>query len=956
MKSRSRPWVWLVKRVKASMAPAHGSLTRPRVLRAPRVPREVGPDAGGAESLGQRGGQAGRASRSATSRASGRDRKLWLLRRRQAAGQVSETPASALRCKRFPRALGLPPRPGSPRGAPRGPSPGLRQFPGPQEPQVGSEWSSSVSEPFPAPPSVMSSPDGSRAQKMRLPLFTQKGQLEVPTPSEKDWSKDDEEGYVFKDPHQGLDSLPQPYRMINKLVNLLFDRAWEIIEERDSLREVELSRIRPTLYPPVLESKLSKRPRCIAVSQDYVFIAGAKGFSIYNLHDARQIYVYEKFKVEVMSIWATDLGNETLMAPVDETGVVRLFYLCKDGLFFIKTINEVDDTSKQTICVRMDISHGGDFAAFLIQGKTNRGRAGDTWLDVYKLPKESWTKEVEHPQLAVNPKKKTKQPQMDVSICYLGEVKLSLPVQIMKIKPPKPITGSPFKSPLEVFAKIEGCYGLGSGQNHIIKDSQWEQQTAIFNATYRKYLDGEWEEEPLSMATFHFLFPSCLTVMPTEVKSPPGVASVLGVHWTGRHNFFLYSLNRTLKDKVDPEGVWPCAAPIAASQLSDCSSYLVLACEDGVLTLWDLAEGEPHPCPAPGCISGDRDSRSPEFLLFFKAPRMSFNRHTEHNDCLLGSSLFLRGVPAKDSLPEILLSPRRAERYPEGPVKSQMSCVVLCTDTSLHLVTATGTQGPTVSVLVERPVKHPEEALCAVAPVPALPGMVGSSCLSRLLLSAEAIGAGARSSVGMADESPGSCSRTWARPLPGAGSEAACPGTRRFCCPCFLPCSRAPRWGEGPVENPAPIPLPQVLTFARNSSVRLLDVARLHVVCAFAPPEPYHLAVPWKPVFAVSLHHPFFLLRGDHPDGDSDTPSSVFYFDFDSCSLLENVSKSCFIPQADLNDLNAAGFPQALPLERRCENVLQKRFQKLENKVKEQEHWTRLRRYSLLLQRENVRK
>lgn len=57
--------------------------------------------------------------------------------------------------------------------------------------------------------------------------------------------------------------------------------------------------------------------------------------------------------------------------------------------------------------------------------------------------------------------------------------------------------GSPFKSPLEVFAKIEGCYGLGSGQNHIIKDSQWEQQTAIFNATYRKYLDGEWEEEPL---------------------------------------------------------------------------------------------------------------------------------------------------------------------------------------------------------------------------------------------------------------------------------------------------------------------------------------------------------------------------------------------------------------------------------------------------------------------------
>lgn len=40
--------------------------------------------------------------------------------------------------------------------------------------------------------------------------------------------------------------------------------------------------------------------------------------------------------------------------------------------------------------------------------------------------------------------------------------------------------------------------------------------------------------------------------------------------------------------------------------------------------------------------------------------------------------------------------------YPKTPVKSQMSCVVLCTDASLYLVSAKGTQGPTVRVLVER--------------------------------------------------------------------------------------------------------------------------------------------------------------------------------------------------------------------------------------------------------------
>lgn len=100
---------------------------------------------------------------------------------------------------------------------------------------------------------------------MRLPIFTHKERLEVPSPTEKDWSKDDEEDYVFKDPDQELDSLPQPYRMINKLVNLLFDRSWEIIEERDRLREAEVSRIQPTTYPPVFESKVWSRDPCFSV-------------------------------------------------------------------------------------------------------------------------------------------------------------------------------------------------------------------------------------------------------------------------------------------------------------------------------------------------------------------------------------------------------------------------------------------------------------------------------------------------------------------------------------------------------------------------------------------------------------------------------------------------------------------------------------------------------------------
>ncbi|XP_011803697.1 PREDICTED: WD repeat-containing protein 93 isoform X2 [Colobus angolensis palliatus] len=658
----------------------------------------------------------------------------------------------------------------------------------------------------------MSFPRGSQTQKIRHPIGTRKGPLEVPPPTEKDWPKEDEEDHVLVDPNEELDSLPQPYRMINKLVNLLFDQSWEIIEERNALREAESSQIQPTVFPPLGEIQLNKMPNCMAVSQDYVFIGGAKGFTIYNLYNAKQIYAWEKLKVDVTSIWATDLGNEILIAPVDEMGIVRLFYFYKEGLYLVKAINEVDDTSKQTTCIKMEVSQGGDFAAFLLQG------AGDIWLDVYKLPKETWLKKVENPQLTSNPKKKVRQLQlntlglisadqleMDTNACFKGDIKLSLPVYIMKIKPPKAVTGTPFKSPLEVFAKIKDCYGLGSGQNHFIKDSQWEQQAEIFQASYKKYLDGEWEEEPLSTATFYFLLPSCLFAMPTEVKGPTGMTCVLGIHWTRSHNFFLYSLNRTLKDKADPEGVWPCAAPIAVSQLSCSSSYLVLACEDGVLTLWDLAKGQ--------------------------------------------------------------------NMYPEGPVKSQMKCVVLCTDASLHLLEASGTQGPTISVLVERPVKHLDKTICAVAPVPALPGMV--------------------------------------------------------------------------------------LIFSKNGSVCLMDVAKREIICAFAPPGAFPLEVPWKPMFAVSPDHPCFLLRGDYSHETESTDDagiqySVFYFNFEACPLLESISKNCIIPQRDLDNM---AFPQALSLEKRCERFLQKSYRKLEkNPEKEQEHWARLQRYSLLLQKESFKK
>lgn len=47
--------------------------------------------------------------------------------------------------------------------------------------------------------------------------------------------------------------------------------------------------------------------------------------------------------------------------------------------------------------------------------------------------------------------------------------------------------------------------------------------------------------------------------------------------------------------------------------------------------------------------------------------------------------------------------------YPEGPVKSEIMCVVLCTDASLHMLTASRTREPTSKVLVERSVAYGQD-------------------------------------------------------------------------------------------------------------------------------------------------------------------------------------------------------------------------------------------------------
>uniref|UniRef100_A0A8C3RIP0 WD repeat domain 93 n=1 Tax=Chelydra serpentina TaxID=8475 RepID=A0A8C3RIP0_CHESE len=484
-----------------------------------------------------------------------------------------------------------------------------------------------------------------------MPVYIRKHPLEIPPPSEKDWiKKDEEENFFLQDPDQIFDSLPQPFRMINKLVKLVFEQAWEIIEKKEALREAQTLKVQPTLYLPTAEFQVMGRANCLAASGQHVFVGLSTGLAVFNTPNCKRVCAWESAKLEICAIHASNLGNEThLLVTVDEMGRCPMSFLKSHMGKTLRAILLPERPFLLLSNCSMQFPNAGSTEA---------------WLEIYRLPKDSWLKETDHAQAAAAVSSFRER--------RFIETKMSLPVLLLKVRSPKPLTGSTFKSPLEALMKIDDGSVIGLGQNHVIKDYQWEQQDAIFRSTFQKHLERESEPDSKEEKPRRL---SCPLSSPFSDLPLPDVPTGISVHWNGSHNLYA---------ELKPDTVWPCAAPITCSAVTSCSSYMALACEDGTITVWDRCLGFPLAVTAlpEGCLS-----RTIHFLQTSRSPR--------------------------DQLP-----------------RPKVQLLVLCTDGSLHLVTISGPrESRTVS-------EDPDQTISAVAPIPALPGAVlvfswdGTVCLT----------------------------------------------------------------------------------------------------------------------------------------------------------------------------------------------------------------------------------
>ncbi|XP_046574489.1 WD repeat-containing protein 93-like [Haliotis rubra] len=235
-----------------------------------------------------------------------------------------------------------------------------------------------------------------------MPVYLRKNVVYTP-PSIENVSDEDEDDYI-QDPEQIRDILPQPYRMINKLINGILDVVWEDVSQKESARIAEQSKIRPPKYDCGVE--IQNQTHCKATSLAdsgdgrYIFIGLPNGLSVMDASTQKPITIWEEDNMEIVNIRSHVMGVQTyLIVTLDDMGTGRLFAFAFDCLFMLKVLNEQESGAKHLVS-KCESSNEGDYAGVVLENTSTK----ETWLEIHKLPRDAWLRELEAIQAQIAPK------------------------------------------------------------------------------------------------------------------------------------------------------------------------------------------------------------------------------------------------------------------------------------------------------------------------------------------------------------------------------------------------------------------------------------------------------------------------------------------------------------------------------------------------------------------------
>jgi len=256
----------------------------------------------------------------------------------------------------------------------------------------------------------------------------------------------------------------------------------------------------------------------------------------------------------------------------------------------------------------------------------------ESWLEIYKVPKDTWIKEIEAAFTAAAPSRK---PTMESAVLdtedsaaadqnvkpledqgpvdgtstsgsrpssaqggqltHPGQsaVSFSKPATVLRVRPPAPVGPCAATNCSAALKAIDAeCNVIGSGASHVLTSQFFENCDKAFQGLHAEelhYLNKD-EQDLTSFPKIHFLTPGRL--IPSGLESAPSKVNSLSVWWSGGTQLFIYSLVKTAKDlEHKPEIVWPNSQQINISAISECGTFMAVGLKNGTVIVWDVYRG-----------------------------------------------------------------------------------------------------------------------------------------------------------------------------------------------------------------------------------------------------------------------------------------------------------------------------------------------------------------------------
>ncbi|XP_065912030.1 WD repeat-containing protein 93-like isoform X2 [Dysidea avara] len=381
----------------------------------------------------------------------------------------------------------------------------------------------------------------------------------LPTDCEEDYLQDQD---LWKD------SLPQPYQLIDELLQDVLFASWQLIEARRSDREAEKSK---PIIPNHGEAKVLTSIKdvtdvtpcsCLHENCFVMFVTCSAGLLLINMKTCvngegepaimAQESLNGTIAERVHSKCWRDMKYHSLLTVTMATGKLRL-YAFYNGQFIMLLAFSSNELEVNGRVVSSLISKQCSHLVVAIDGEDS------CYANVYSLPEESWQTELDKLQ-----------PDNGKSLTF------SKPSLLLHVKCPPTFQPCPYNNPATALASI-----TSRGAETILSSEYYENRRRAFVSQRRDFVNPQPPEKSNKrLPHFHLLY------YDHGVKKV--TPSQLVLWWEGDINLLFYSIEAKTTGDTAPLYRWPHSSPICRSVVNNDSSLLAVGLMSGGVVLWNL--------------------------------------------------------------------------------------------------------------------------------------------------------------------------------------------------------------------------------------------------------------------------------------------------------------------------------------------------------------------------------